>query len=705
VPDHSVYAEVFYSGAWQRVPMLNRKTITTMRGAESVSADLEPASASGTIDNTSGAYAPKSVLSPLYGLIGIGTPGRVSADGVVQMTGEVSSWRPTRPVKGSGSTDIDISGVLTRLGIGTDDIRPALERATLATAPDGLVGYWPLSEGKDATSGTNLVAGGAQAAAPSLKTGPTFGGLDAALVPAGLSALPDYTGGGSLTATVRGTSTTSWRVEFVLGFASGALAGYTSTALRSFLWTTGGGITTWWCEHGSDYFIIYGTSPFIAGLPFGATVRGSLEARFDDGRPHYVTLDVSQTNSTTMAYAVYVDGVLEDSGSNTTGALIGRQQIGAPLSWTANPDSSTTVQTVGSVTFYSPSPVTPVDPDAFSGYTGELPEARFQRLCTEEGVTSTVVGTPDSGVLMGPQTTDPLLRQFELIRNSQDALIFETKTALGLTMRLGPSLVNQSVALTISYIGHIQPPLLPLYGTEGIRNDVTAKNPDGSDGRAVDTSGTYGTAVIGRYSTSIDVDVYDNAELRNAAGWRLSQGTYTGTRYASVTLDLDAAPGLAALVEAVDIGDLVQLTQLPVEDTISNFFGIIIGIKNTLFAAGKQRKVTLFFTPADPYRIGILANTSGDTAVLVGHLETDGSTAAAAAAGATSLTVSTPSGPLWSTTADDYPQDFLVGGQRVTVSAVTGAASPQTFTLTATPTYAVPASSDVTVYQPIVPAL
>lgn len=47
------------------------------------------------------------------------------------------------------------------------------------------------------------------------------------------------------------------------------------------------------------------------------------------------------------------------------------------------------------------------------------------------------------------------------------------------------------------------------------------------------------------------------------------------------------------------------------------------------------------------------------------------------------VTVTTASGLILSTAAGDYPQDFSWNGERVTVSGVTGAASPQTATITA----------------------
>lgn len=71
-------------------------------------------------------------------------------------------------------------------------------------------------------------------------------------------------------------------------------------------------------------------------------------------------------------------------------------------------------------------------------------------------------------------------------------------------------------------------------------------------------------------------------------------------------------------------------------------------------------------------------------------------------AGSTTLDVATPSGPLWTTTADDFPLYLDVGGTKVRATACTGSSSPQVFTVDALPT-ARPANALVKVWQP--PAL
>jgi hypothetical protein len=46
------------------------------------------------------------------------------------------------------------------------------------------------------------------------------------------------------------------------------------------------------------------------------------------------------------------------------------------------------------------------------------------------------------------------------------------------------------------------------------------------------------------------------------------------------------------------------------------------------------------------------------------------------------MTVATTQGPLWTTTADDFPLFVNADGIKVTVTNITGSSSPQTFTMT-----------------------
>lgn len=49
---------------------------------------------------------------------------------------------------------------------------------------------------------------------------------------------------------------------------------------------------------------------------------------------------------------------------------------------------------------------------------------------------------------------------------------------------------------------------------------------------------------------------------------------------------------------------------------------------------------------------------------------------------ATGLSVATTKGPIWTTAAADFPFDIAVGGEQITVTAISGSSSPQTFAVT-----------------------
>jgi hypothetical protein len=72
------------------------------------------------------------------------------------------------------------------------------------------------------------------------------------------------------------------------------------------------------------------------------------------------------------------------------------------------------------------------------------------------------------------------------------------------------------------------------------------------------------------------------------------------------------------------------------------------------------------------------------------------------------LSVATTSGPLWTTDPAEMPFDVMIGGERITVTAITGTNSPQTFTVTRSVNGVVkehPAGTAVTVFRPVYRAL
>lgn len=657
--EHNVIFELFYDGVWNRAPVLTRASVSYRRGQQGAGAEMDPARAALTLDRGD-IYAPKSATSPLRGKIGQNTPGRLTADGSVRMLGEVSSWKPVRPIRGTPYTVIELSGVLRRIGRGNDPLHSPLYRAVYALNP---VAYWAMEEGRDATELSSVVTG----RPPLTYTGVTFAADDSL---SGSLALPQLAASGSVygALTAADYAAGTWEVEWVVYMP--AVPAATTTFMQ--VDTPGGSVARWVFYIDSAFANVYGG---IGYGPTGVTVVSwsSTAAISLTGQWLKMRFSAKQNGGNVDARFVYLPadtygatgGTHNESYAGTAGTPAGMSIPAAAgvAGWSVGHWASFTTYDISS------------SDGASGGWPGENAAVRFGRLMTEQGISRVIVGDQPSSVLMGVQRPLPLLDLLEETANTDDGTVFEDRGVLGLTLRLGGSKQNQTPALTVSYLGHITPDLEPVLGDAGIRNDVTARNPDGSTRRAVQATGPRNVQPpsddpqgVGRYQTSAEVNTFTSADLADAAGWRINLGTYDGTWYAEVTVDLDAAPGLTTAVNAVDIGDMIGISELPAEEAIDTVYGIVAGISEELPA--KRRLVTFYLVPADPYRTGKLAQTSGDTDPYVGYVDTDGSTTAATVApGAASFTVATP-GTLWTTVADDFPQDVVVGGQRVGVSGI-----------------------------------
>jgi hypothetical protein len=708
--DHSMVLELYYGGAWHAAPVFTRDGCELMRGIKAPG-DSDPAAAAVTLDNRHEMYSPRSIVSPLYGLIGLNTKARITVDGGIRIVGEAVKWKPGRPVKGIGWTKLEIAGLLRRIGRGKDPLASPAQRTILPLAP---LAYYPLTDGTGATSAADLTGGAALpiVGAPQLASVAGPGAGDTSHPE--LLASGAYVGGFS--GPVPASTTGEWTYD--LWFRAVASAANCTGVLAS-LHTTGTYGAMFWVLHFSK---VAGTHHVFLAAQHDASTATGFSANggsLIDGAWHQVRVKATQVTATQIHVEFYVDDVLRDQTTAST--------------WTVG---NLTTQTIGdyagdvgwlypttAVDSLSVAHVTPWSTDApastyaaGTGYDGELAATRFTRVSDEEGIVATVTGDPAESVAMGPQRRVTLLEVYDEIARTDDASIFETRGDVGLTMRTGESKLNQTADATVSYIGQIVPNLEPVYGDEGVRNDVTATSPGGATRRVQQLTGPRNVQLpeddpqgVGRYATRIEVNPATDDALAYAAGWRVGQGTYDGTWYAKVTVDLDADPGIATAAAALEIGDVLALSSLPVDEALDVVDGIIIGIAESL--PPKQRKITFYMVPADPYRVGVLATTTGDTGAFLGHAETDGSTTnGATLAGAATFSAATPSGPLWTTDADDFPQDFVVGGQRISVSAVAGGASPQTFTVAtysgALPiVYPIPAGSAVTVHQPFIPTL
>ena len=78
--------------------------------------------------------------------------------------------------------------------------------------------------------------------------------------------------------------------------------------------------------------------------------------------------------------------------------------------------------------------------------------------------------------------------------------------------------------------------------------------------------------------------------------------------------------------------------------------------------------------PESPYEVAFAGTARADTAGSQLHTSYSSS--------ATSFSVDVTAGNLWTTSGGDVPFDINVAGERITVTAISGSSSPQTFTVT-----------------------
>jgi len=153
---------------------------------------------------------------------------------------------------------------------------------------------------------------------------------------------------------------------------------------------------------------------------------------------------------------------------------------------------------------------------------------------------------------------------------------------------------------------------------------------------------------------------------------------------------LDVLPG-----RRIDITGLSEVLPGHPVDTLSL---MVEGVSNSF--TGDTWTGTAKCSPYEPYRTGVIAEETDDEDEYLLRLVPDGSTLSAdVSAGATTMTVTTPSGPVWTTASDDFPLDVMVGGVRATVTGISGTGTTQTFTITGLD-FDKSAGSEVTVYQP-----
>lgn len=243
--------------------------------------------------------------------------------------------------------------------------------------------------------------------------------------------------------------------------------------------------------------------------------------------------------------------------------------------------------------------------------------------------------------------------------------------------------VTGLAALELDYAaGHISPPFDPIEDDQQLRNDVTVERTSGSRTRHTKLTGPLSVDAppdgAGRYDESVTVNVQRDVDLPDQTAWRVHLGTVDELRYPAVTVALTDNQNLVDRISIVETGDRAIIANPPVSLPPGDIDLLIQGYTEKL--TPYEWEWTANASPGSPWRVA-----AADDDVL-GRLDATGSVLAAGIGTAdTSFNVTTPAGSApW---IDDlgfpaeFPLDVRIGGEVMRVTGITGATSPQTFTV------------------------
>jgi len=676
---HTVTAELHYSGTWHDVTSDLRLSapLTWSRGYSLANLKTAAGQLVGRITSVDGAWNPINPMSAIYGLVGRNTPIRLSVEGDVRWYGEVS-WTPMIRPGGDVYTDVAAGGLLQRVQRGTTPLKAPLYRSIVADAPTA---FWQLTD--QATDATGRPVTAATMPLAGTSTGQAWAQLDG---PGGApSKALQLCAANALTATVSTTlapaNTGRWELEICVRADIDTSDSATHFIIAN--WTTSGTCDDWFLTCDRPDTPGNGKIKFEVWYRHDPGAYRGVDVDVDETTDHWYHVRVTAYQSGSNQYtSIYCNGSsLEDidDPSSTTGSptriTLGPQLEGSPYFTFATAGvtsvgvSHLAVYTAAAGDHYA----------AATGYAGETAGERMQRLGTEEGITVTVAGTAADTTTMGAQPLAALLDLLTEAAATDGGLLFESGSTLGLTYVPLAELYRRPADLTISWADDVMPTLRPALDIAAARNDVTATSTTlGSHRYAIET-GPMSTALppdgIGRVDTTVNVNPQTFAQLVDIASWVAWTLCSVRPRYLELVLDLDAAPSLD--VTGLDIGSVIEISDIPTTVDPDTPRLIVTTIEEQ--ATNHRRTLRLGTVPAEPYDVGALGSAGA-----AGWADCRATTTTEAL-DATETGVDVAAADLCAWTHADGDYDIVIGGERMTVTAVTAAAgAPGAYTQTLT---------------------
>jgi hypothetical protein len=274
---------------------------------------------------------------------------------------------------------------------------------------------------------------------------------------------------------------------------------------------------------------------------------------------------------------------------------------------------------------------------------------------------------------MGAQPSGQLVALLTEVAEADLGILGEQVETIGLAYRPRASLYTQAPRLTLDAAAGegIVLPFAPVADDQALVNEVALTQSGGP------TVTVVGDQSEGIYDVGLTVNVEHPHQLEDGAYWRLHLGAagLDGTmRVPIVTLDLSQLP--AALLDAfLDLvpGDLIRVVNLPASHPPGDLDLIVEGLTETITDVTWEAELNC--SPGAPWTVGVLEDP------ILGRADSDSSTLGAGVdADDTALTVAIADGLVWTHADGDF--DICIDGETMTVTAIAGGTSPQTFTVT-----------------------
>lgn len=575
---------------------------------------------------------------------------------------ELSAPKSASDVSGRVRTaSIESAGILRRLGQGDAPQQSVLRRAILGLSAQPKA-YWPCEDIASATGGpsSGLPGGAPMAGAPDYAADDTTFACSAPL-----PTLPGV-GGGLYGVVPTFVSSGANQVRWLMRIPD---AGITDgiTILR--VLTTGGTTGFWDVRYNAG-----GGLSLIVFDPNGTQIYGVGMAFDVEGKARRYSLELTQ-NGADVDWAL--SEVSPEAATGVDSTLTGRT-FGRMSEVLLTPGEDTVV---GHITVEN-SVTSAFDlVDQLGAFAGETAVDRLIRLAEENSVPFAYIGNASDSAAMGPQRVDTLVNLMRECADTDGGSLGESRGVVGLKYRTRASAYAQTPAVTVDCsLTQLRHPFQPVPDDRDTVNDITVKRASGGEFRRTLDVGRMSTLPppvgIGRYDDTHDANSHTEAVAGYLADWLLALGTIDEPRYPELGLTLDSADVVTLRQAALDVDtdDLVRVVNagayVGVFDPIDQ---LIRGTKETL--SNIEHTLVFNATPAAPYAVAVL-----DAATAV--LDSGSSTLATGySATATSISVVTSNaGDLWAT-AGIFPRVIMVAGETMTVTAISGATSPQTFTV------------------------